>query len=120
MLLLCTTSLLFIKCAIQAVKRNKFVATFLMTGLGITSILHHGDIVPSIRKLDFILAHVCGAWGFIQGIRLSCWNLIPIGLWSPIAFYTIECITAPSCSYLIHASIHVTSSFGFSKVIALL
>jgi cellulose synthase/poly-beta-1,6-N-acetylglucosamine synthase-like glycosyltransferase len=113
------TSFLFLPCAIKAFCNRRVPALCLFSGLTTTSIIHHSSILPWrwFTKVDMVLAHFAGLWGIVKGIQMKAWTLLPLGLWSPIAFYSIEPVVNLQLADWIHATIHVTSSIAFYQLL---
>lgn len=113
------TSLLFIPCMIRAIKKRAITGAVLLTSLCTTSCIHHFPLfhVKWLSKIDKILAHTSGIWAIIQGVRHNMFYLLPHAAWSPIMFYVFESRCNQLFAQIIHATIHVSSSIAFTKII---
>ncbi len=113
------TSLFFLPCAIKAFCNRRVQALCLFSTLTTTSLIHHSSCLPWswITNVDKVLAHFAGLWGIMHGIHVRAWKMLPLGLWSPVAFYHIEPRVPLHLADWIHATIHITSSIAFYNLL---
>ena len=123
MILICT-SFLFLRPVFCALRKGRRAATSLFTSLTFSSVLHHASLhpwIPYLRTIDKFLAHAVAVWGFITVIREKkkpCPVTLACGAWPPFAYYFVEPrIPCPWGQDLVHATIHLTSSEGFFRII---